>query len=501
MASFFAGTLYTLHIGINNCSFGQQDTLNLQIEELAQKRLRELQSNLPKCEPQPVQQQPPVQRIAQQQQQDHPLQFPTQSMGKYLVGAARTLKQDFFDHLDLGVPMDLPGNGDSEVLLLYQRENALPTRYMDYSESLPHLEATEALEHCEFLNVVLVDHSKARNQCLAIIPQYESYILQRYMRLPEERPPGTHPRDNLVSEALPLRLVGRGVQKNGNNEFSPPLDKHIQTNWNILQTYFAVFDDVLKELKPILEKVATPNKTVTVMVSNFGQSELLVNFVCAAKARNMDTSNIVVFATDQDTKDLAEHLGLAAFYDERNFGSMPQEAAGSYGDRKFTAMMMAKVFCVHMVNALKYNVLFQDVDIVYYKNPIPFFEQEHTNFDLLFQDDGGHTVRYAPYSANSGFYYVRYNPRTRYFFNALLLSGDLIQSTDSHQQALIALLSDHSSLFGLKTKVFSRDSWEFPGGYQYHQKSGKYMRDFFNGRMVRSRTMRPSSRFGNSGVW
>jgi hypothetical protein len=43
----------------------------------------------------------------------------------------------------------------------------------------------------------------------------------------------------------------------------------------------------------------------------------------------------------------------------QNFGDMPQEAAGEYGDRKFTAMMMAKVMCVQMVSALEYNILFQ----------------------------------------------------------------------------------------------------------------------------------------------
>lgn len=162
---------------------------------------------------------------------------------------------------------------------------------------------------------------------------------------------------------------------------------------------------------------------------------------------------------------------------------MPQEAAAQYGDSRFTAMMMAKVFCVHMISALNYNILFQDVDIVWYRNPIPFFEKENLKFDLLFQDDGGHTRRYSPYSANSGFYYVRANPRTKYFFHSLLMAGALIQKTDSHQQALIALLTDHSSLFGLQTKVFSRDSWEFPGGYQYHMRNGQYMRDLFDGKI------------------
>ena len=175
----------------------------------------------------------------------------------------------------------------------------------------------------------------------------------------------------------------------------------------------------------------------------------------------------------------------------QNFDSIPTEAADRYGDRKFTAMMMAKVMCVQMVSSLGYNILFQDVDIVWYKNPIPFFEEEREennysklqNFDMMFQDDGGHSVRYAPYSANSGFYYVRSNARTKHFFSALLNAGDLIFATDSHQQALIALMSEHVSLYGLKVKVLSRDTDEFPGGFHFHMKSGEYMRRLFAGKV------------------
>ena len=89
-----------------------------------------------------------------------------------------------------------------------------------------------------------------------------------------------------------------------------------------------------------------------------------------------------------------------------------------------------------------------------------------------------HSVRYAPWSANSGFYYLRHNDRTQYFLNSLLMAGDLILKTDSHQQALVAVLSEHASLYGLRVKVLSRDEDEFPGGYHFHQKSGKYMRAF-----------------------
>ena len=59
------------------------------------------------------------------------------------------------------------------------------------------------------------------------------------------------------------------------------------------------------------------------------------------------------------------------------------------------------------------------------------------------------------------------------------MAGDLILKTDSHQQALVAVLSEHASLYGLRVKVLSRDEDDFPGGYHFHQKSGNYMRAFF----------------------
>lgn len=170
----------------------------------------------------------------------------------------------------------------------------------------------------------------------------------------------------------------------------------------------------------------------------------------------------------------------------QNFGNIPVGAARRYGDTRFVAMMMAKVICVQLVSMLGYDFLFQDVDIVWYKNPLTFFGNKTSpvqKYDIFFQDDGGHSLRYAPYSANSGFYFVRHNSRTRHFLTSLLMAGDIVVATHSHQQALIALLAEHVSLYGLMVKVLSRDMEEFPGGYQYNQKSGAYMKDLFAGKL------------------
>ena len=95
-----------------------------------------------------------------------------------------------------------------------------------------------------------------------------------------------------------------------------------------------------------------------------------------------------------------------------------------------------------------------------------YFQDESSNisqFDIIFQHDGSDSVRYAPYAANSGFYYIRANKRSQYLFTSLLYHSDLIITWDSHQQVLIQLLAEHSSLFGLQVKVLGRETEMFPG--------------------------------------
>jgi hypothetical protein len=136
-------------------------------------------------------------------------------------------------------------------------------------------------------------------------------------------------------------------------------------------------------------------------------------------------------------------------------------------------MMMAKVICVQLINHLGYDLLFQDVDIVWYKNPLEYFHDKNNDiydFDIYFQDDGSRSIRFAPSSANSGFYYVRNNRRTRYMFTSLLYSGDLVLQSHSHQQALIQVMTEHASQFGLRAKVLDRDMETFPCGWHYHRR-------------------------------
>ncbi|OEU20300.1 hypothetical protein FRACYDRAFT_182077 [Fragilariopsis cylindrus CCMP1102] len=405
----------------------------------------------------------------------------------------------------LGIPLDKNDMDNDRVLLLYSESKAYPKSNtnsntnsnseksnIDDENGNRMIPLNDAIENCDFMHVVLTNPDRHK-QCIAIMGQYESYHVHRFMRMPMPSKPQP------INSSYPLRYVPRGMQQNGRITHKVPSNKYQTMYWNDLMNYKSSLvlsskEDgstdnnlsVMEELDPILRTVAATdgsnesnknnnNNTVIILVCNFGQSELLMNFICNANSKGLSNllNNIILFATDLETHELATSMGLHSYYSERIFSNMPKEAAKEYADDTFRLMMFAKVYCVHIVSQLGYDFLFQDVDVIWYKNPLDWFHNETNpdyHFDMFFQDDGSRALFYAPYAANTGFYYVRNNERTKYFFHSLLMSGDLIMATYSHQIALNTLLSEHVSIYGLSVKICDRNDIEFPGGYWYHER-------------------------------
>jgi hypothetical protein len=202
---------------------------------------------------------------------------------------ARTTKQEFTNLFDLGVPIDPQhmnlGEND-DVLILYGNSQATPNRfpYQMNHQSIPSFNVLEAVENCHTMNVILTQNIH-RNQCLVIMPQYESYYIQKWMRIDARTTTTTTNPSRLLqplNPQYPLQLVSTTHRPNGRMDFIPP-DLQTDTNvfWSILYQYLSNVEIVLQELRPLLQSIASssyPN-TVIVMVCNMGQSELLLNFV------------------------------------------------------------------------------------------------------------------------------------------------------------------------------------------------------------------------------
>jgi hypothetical protein len=216
---------------------------------------------------------------------------------------------------------------------------------------------------------------------------------------------------------------------------------------------------------PVINSETGERKKVIVMVANEGVMDLLLNFICSAEGASIDLSSIVVFVGDVKYIPIIEKMGSRAFYDA-SLGAMPTKAAGFYLDNTFSRMMWFKAVAVYITLFAGYNVLFQDVDLVWLKDPFPYFSS--LDADISFMDDGARTPRYTPFFVNSGFYYIKYNERTLYMFEVMTKGGPSeIGQTHSHQSVLIRHIAEAHHVFGLK--IFVLDQTTFPSGQAYHE--------------------------------
>jgi hypothetical protein len=192
---------------------------------------------------------------------------------------------------------------------------------------------------------------------------------------------------------------------------------------------------------------------------------------------------------------IIESTGAMALYHSA-YGTVSRKASADYLDRVFVDMMWYKCFATFVLLRRGVNVLFQDVDMVWFKNPFQYFrdyiskqnktpqqqQQQPPNtrgisvstspssttsgIEAFFSDDGQRSMRYTPFFANSGFYYLLASPRSLYFAWSIMLSFDAIQRLGSHQNVVTARLLEGLSISHQHVKILPME--DFPNGILYH---------------------------------
>lgn len=248
--------------------------------------------------------------------------FPEKTMNKFANGLARVKKDDLNEFFDFGNPVETgKGTGEEDAIILYQNKLAFPSSDKSLAHSIEYNDGTgipltdpkTATENCDAMNVIFTDNPGQVRQCTAIIPNFESYHIHRWMRVDTVK-------STPIQADLPLVPVSRGYASRGKANFiAPPFDgkfSPVNRHWGMLKTFLQNVDSVLEDLEPILKRIAR-NNAVIVLTCNHGQSSLLVNFACSARRRGFDLGNILVFPTDKETEELAQGLGLTTYYDEK----------------------------------------------------------------------------------------------------------------------------------------------------------------------------------------
>lgn len=132
---------------------------------------------------------------------------------------------------------------------------------------------------------------------------------------------------------------------------------------------------------PFDESNPSKRRKLIAMVINEGVVDFLLNFICSAKAAKIRIEDVVVFLGQPEYVELVHSMGVKAFY-HASMGEIPREAAASYADRAFTKIMWLKVTSVYVALNAGFDVIFQDTDLVWIKDPSDYFDS--MTYDLAF---------------------------------------------------------------------------------------------------------------------
>lgn len=392
----------------------------------------------------------------------------------FIHGMVWTPRSSFRQHYDVGYALEKSSsnsNSDEHVLILYESKKALPshTKLSSFS-TIP--DAKTATENCNELAVMVVattiHNKKDRNekQCIAIMPHWgPSAQVHHFSRntISQQQP---QPQSSVKNKKMKYVSHYFHTQKQAYHWNKDNYNKRKWTAeaWKKLSNYIQHYDEALEELRPIAAQVAIQlpfahQKTIMVLVTNIARIQMVFNLLCAAAKQDLNLP-ILVFALDQETYDICNHvLGIPTYYNGKIFADIPSgeiEEKGKFGDMIFARTMIAKVYCVHMVNDLGYDVLFSDTDVVPLKSGILeyFYNRwRKEKFDIYFQYDKNGRHEQSPFSANTGFYFVKHNSRTNYLLSMLVRMEDLILRVKSHQQVMMHLVAQLQSSDALRVKV------------------------------------------------
>jgi hypothetical protein len=189
---------------------------------------------------------------------------------------------------------------------------------------------------------------------------------------------------------------------------------------------------------------------------------------------NYVTKLYYMYIMYRDIVPLISSTGAIGIY-STYFASVNREASIVYLDATFVDMMWYKAFSVWTMLQLGYDILFQDVDLVWFREPYQYFkdasaEYLHKTGETLtgfFSDDGQRgTIRYAPFFFNSGFYYIKPNNVSINIAWNIMLSFDVMQSGGSHQNVFTQRLMEALDFGHVKPKALHEH--DFATGASYH---------------------------------
>ncbi len=180
-----------------------------------------------------------------------------------------------------------------------------------------------------------------------------------------------------------------------------------------------------------------------VMSHNSAYAPLFANWHASCVDHGIDVRHqTIVFPMDEEAESAARRLGYETFFDPESYGTYGQNENVRFGDRQWIDCLFMKNAVMGDMLALGVDVLLQDVDIVWRRNPIPYLRNKAgiECWDFMFHKGAVHP-RFQPLYYNSGFVYARSNEFSRLTWERILDNQRFVYKYQSQQAPIIIVMN------------------------------------------------------------
>lgn len=238
--------------------------------------------------------------------------------------------------------------------------------------------------------------------------------------------------------------------------FDGPGDEGLTERWR--DTTAPFFEAFEKERQSRLDTISLArqkldNGPVVVSTFNWGYRQMVENWAASCGRHDIDCRAFtLLFPTDAKADEFARKLGFQTVNVEGSYGEIPEEANDVFGDLKFRRFLFAKLAATKDMLDLGYDIVRQDVDMVWSRDPRHDLlrRARRDSLDMLFMFDGPNAL-FAPLHFNSGFVFIRNNPFTRHAWNVVYSNYARIFS-EGGEQRVINVIMNRFRERGLRTK-------------------------------------------------
>ncbi|XVF02541.1 hypothetical protein REPUB_Repub04eG0184000 [Reevesia pubescens] len=166
----------------------------------------------------------------------------------------------------------------------------------------------------------------------------------------------------------------------------------------------------LFSLESLLAITADKNRTVVLTVAGYSYKDMLMSWVC--RLRRLSITNFLVCALDHETYQFSIMQGLPVFNDPSASSNISFNDC-HFGTKCFQRVTKVKSRMVLKILKLGYNVLLSDVDVYWFRNPLPLLSSFDHGILAAQSDEYNQTGPInLPRRLNSGFYFARADAST-----------------------------------------------------------------------------------------